>query len=63
MRVLTGRDAIEEIRAGRRQMSVECRHDPKELIRLLKLYDAKYARQVRMYVSPRRRERQLARPA
>jgi len=63
MKMLTGRDVIEEIRAARRQMSEECHHDPKQIVNLLKRYAVKYSRQVRRYSGTGHRGRLLSRTA
>ena len=40
---------IEEIRASRREMSAECRHDAALLIGMVQKLESRYGRQIRKY--------------
>jgi hypothetical protein len=49
----TGEEIIEEVRSSRRQMSLECGHDPARLIAYLKQYNDKYAAEIKAYLAVR----------
>jgi hypothetical protein len=40
---------IEEIRASRRRMSLECRHDPDLLVCMVQRLQSRYGKQIRKY--------------
>ena len=45
----SAKDAIDEIRQARGDMSAECGHDPATFLAYLKSVEPKYARQVRRF--------------